>query len=47
MKTELLVQMDGLNKSDDLVFLLAVGDRHWLPGPFPKRPLGSLSWYCC
>ena len=30
MKTELLVQMDGLAKSDDLVFLLAASNMPWL-----------------
>ena len=30
MKTELLVQMDGLSKSDDLVFLLAASNLPWL-----------------
>lgn len=30
MKTELLVQMDGLAKSDDLVFLLAASNIPWL-----------------
>ncbi|CAD5121466.1 unnamed protein product [Dimorphilus gyrociliatus] len=29
MKTELLVQMDGLSKSDDLVFLLAASNLPW------------------
>lgn len=29
MKTELLVQMDGLAKSDDLVFLLAASNIPW------------------
>lgn len=29
MKTELLVQMDGLAKSDDLVFLLAASNLPW------------------
>uniref|UniRef100_T1J9R5 Katanin p60 ATPase-containing subunit A-like 2 n=1 Tax=Strigamia maritima TaxID=126957 RepID=T1J9R5_STRMM len=29
MKTELMVQMDGLNKSDDLVFLLAASNLPW------------------
>lgn len=29
MKTELLVQMDGLSKSDDLVFLLAASNIPW------------------
>ena len=30
MKTELLVQMDGLAKTDDLVFLLAASNLPWL-----------------
>ena len=30
MKTELLVQMDGLARSDDLVFLLAASNLPWL-----------------
>lgn len=30
MKTELLVQMDGLAKTDDLVFLLAASNIPWL-----------------
>ena len=29
MKTELLVQMDGLAKTDDLVFLLAASNLPW------------------
>jgi hypothetical protein len=29
MKTELLVQMDGLARSDDLVFLLAASNIPW------------------
>ena len=29
MKTELLVQMDGLAKTDDLVFLLAASNIPW------------------
>ena len=29
MKTELLVQMDGLARSDDLVFLLAASNLPW------------------
>lgn len=29
MKTELLVQMDGLSKTDDLVFLLAASNLPW------------------
>lgn len=29
MKTELLMQMDGLAKSDDLVFLLAASNLPW------------------
>ena len=29
MKTELLVQMDRLSKSDDLVFLLAASNLPW------------------
>ena len=29
MKTELLVQMDGLSKSSDLVFLLAASNLPW------------------
>ena len=29
MKTELLVQMDGLAKSNDLVFLLAASNLPW------------------
>ena len=29
MKTELLIQMDGLSKSDDLVFLLAASNLPW------------------
>ena len=29
MKTELLVQMDGLSKSNDLVFLLAASNIPW------------------
>ena len=29
MKTELLVQMDGLSKSNDLVFLLAASNLPW------------------
>lgn len=29
MKTELLIQMDGLAKSDDLVFLLAASNLPW------------------
>lgn len=29
MKTELLIQMDGLAKSDDLVFLLAASNIPW------------------
>ena len=29
MKTELLVQMDGLAKTDDLVFLLAASNMPW------------------
>ncbi|PRP89710.1 hypothetical protein PROFUN_00052 [Planoprotostelium fungivorum] len=29
MKTELLIQMDGLSKSDDLVFVLAVSNMPW------------------
>jgi SpoVK/Ycf46/Vps4 family AAA+-type ATPase len=29
MKTELLIQMDGLAKSDDLVFVLAVSNLPW------------------
>jgi katanin p60 ATPase-containing subunit A1 len=30
MKTELLVQLDGLAKTDDLVFLLAASNLPWL-----------------
>lgn len=30
MKTELLIQMDGLAKSDDLVFVLAVSNLPWI-----------------
>ena len=29
MKTELLMQIDGLSKSDDLVFLLAASNLPW------------------
>lgn len=29
LKTELLIQMDGLNKTDDLVFLLAASNLPW------------------
>jgi katanin p60 ATPase-containing subunit A1 len=29
MKTELLIQMDGLSKSSDLVFVLAVSNLPW------------------
>lgn len=29
MKTELLVQLDGLSKTDDLVFLLAASNLPW------------------
>ena len=29
MKTELLIQMDGLSKSDDLVFVLAASNLPW------------------
>lgn len=29
MKTELLVQLDGLAKTDDLVFLLAASNLPW------------------
>ncbi len=29
MKTELLIQMDGLARSDDLVFVLAVSNLPW------------------
>ena len=29
MKTEILVQMDGLAKTDDLVFLLAASNLPW------------------
>ena len=29
MKTELLVQMDGLSKSSDLVFVLAASNLPW------------------
>jgi katanin p60 ATPase-containing subunit A1 len=29
MKTELLIQMDGLSKSDDHVFLLAASNLPW------------------
>ena len=34
MKTELLVQMDGLAKTDDLVFLLAASNLPWFEFPF-------------
>ena len=30
MKTELLIQMDGLNKSDALVFVLAASNIPWV-----------------
>ena len=39
MKTELLVQMDGLNKSDDLVFLLAASNLPWELDPAMLRRL--------
>ena len=32
MKTELLVQMDGLAKSSDLVFVLAASNLPWYVG---------------
>ena len=38
MKTELLIQMDGLAKSDDLVFVLAVSNLPWtLDGALLRR----------
>jgi len=39
MKTELLVQMDGLNKSDDLVFILAASNLPWELDPAMLRRL--------
>ena len=39
MKTELLVQMDGLNKSDDLVFMLAASNLPWELDPAMLRRL--------
>jgi katanin p60 ATPase-containing subunit A1 len=39
MKTELLVQMDGLNKSDELVFLLAASNLPWELDPAMLRRL--------
>jgi len=39
MKTELLMQMDGLNKSDDLVFVLAASNLPWELDPAMLRRL--------
>ena len=38
MKTELLVQMDGLAKTDDLVFLLAASNLPWYINYYIFRP---------
>jgi len=40
MKTELLVQMDGLAKTDDLVFLLAASNLPWYVLFSTRRQLG-------
>jgi katanin p60 ATPase-containing subunit A1 len=39
MKTELLIQMDGLNKSDELVFVLAASNLPWELDPAMLRRL--------
>ena len=39
MKTELLMQMDGLNKSDDLVFVLGASNLPWELDPAMLRRL--------
>ena len=45
MKTELLVQMDGLAKSDDLVFLLAASNIPWCVVCISAILKGFLSFY--
>jgi len=51
MKTELLVQMDGLSKSDDLVFLLAASNLPWCASHLLLMLLHTvitiLFSYCC
>ena len=41
MKTELLVQLDGLAKTDDLVFLLAASNLPWFDA-LVRRSIQSL-----
>uniref|UniRef100_A0A0X3PJR1 AAA+ ATPase domain-containing protein n=2 Tax=Schistocephalus solidus TaxID=70667 RepID=A0A0X3PJR1_SCHSO len=45
MKTELLIQMDGLAKSDDLVFLLAASNIPWFVIPIYTNYHRSLNTY--
>lgn len=44
MKTELLIQMDGLAKSDDLVFLLAASNIPWQAAYFWHKAVFTKSY---
>ena len=46
MKTELLIQMDGLSRCNDLVFLLAASNLHWQVTNYCMRNSIYFSYLC-